>query len=224
MLMLTLVGFQPYYLRGEGFGGRTIAPDLFLLVLIHGVATTAWMVLFLLQSWLIAAQNRRLHLKLGWSAVAVALTTAVSGVLLAIRSVESAPEFNFWGMPYRQFLLVMLAEMAVYVGFVVAGLAWRRRLGRHRSMLLLATLSLLAGATVRIPALIPLFGDSGWIGIFGPIFALGALGLILRSLINQTVDRSLAVGYVVMVVCYVGAVEAAGTEGWERCASGLLGF
>jgi hypothetical protein len=48
MLMLTLVGFQPYYLRGEGFGGRTIAPDLFLLVLIHGVATTAWMVLFLL--------------------------------------------------------------------------------------------------------------------------------------------------------------------------------
>lgn len=222
ILVLTFVGFQPYYLRGQGFGDRTIAPEMFWWVLVHGGASSAWVALFLAQSWLIAARNRRLHMKLGWSAVVIAGTTAGSGVVLAVLSVRLSPNFVFWGMEYSQFLLVMLMEMFVFAGFVTVGLWFRRRPGIHRSMLLLASLSILAGATVRMPVFIPVFGDSRWPGIFGPIFALGAVLLVVRCAVTRSLDRSLAAGYAVLVVLYVAAGELALTAPWQRLAQGLL--
>ncbi len=41
ILMITLVGFQPFYFRGEGMGGRKISPQLFPLVVLHGASMTA---------------------------------------------------------------------------------------------------------------------------------------------------------------------------------------
>lgn len=35
--------------------------------------------------------------------------------------------------------------------------------------------------TVRMPVLFPVFGEAGWAGIFGPIFVLGALFVVVRS-------------------------------------------
>ena len=108
-------------------------------------------------------------------------------------------------MAYRQFLLVMLAEVALFSGFVVAGLLFRRQPEIHRPMMLLASLSILAGATVRMPILFPVFGESGWIGIFGPIFTLGAAFLLTRRVLRGVFDRRLATGYAAMVLFYVSA-------------------
>jgi hypothetical protein len=47
--------------------------------------------------------------------------------------------------------------------------------------MLLASLSILAGATVRMPVLFPVFGEAGWAGIFGPVFVLGAVFVLVRS-------------------------------------------
>ena len=73
ILTITFVGFMPFYFEGEGMAGRKIAPQLFPLVLVHGSLMTSWVVLFLSQALLISTRNRRLHMKLGWGAVAVAL-------------------------------------------------------------------------------------------------------------------------------------------------------
>ena len=86
----------------------------------------------------------------------------------------------------------MLAEVALFTLFVVAGVLSRRRPEIHRAMMLLASLSILAGATVRMPILFPVFGESGWMGIFGPIFALGAGFLLARTLLRRVIDRWLA--------------------------------
>ena len=204
MLVIAFAGFQPFYLRGEGMGGRTISPQLFPLVLAHGVAMTAWVILFLVQSLLIPTRNRRLHMKLGWGAIAVASVVAVSGFMVAVQSVRPVPELPFWGMAYRQFLLVMLAEVTLFTFFVLAGV-FRKRPEIHRAMMLLASLSILAGATVRMPILFPIFGEGGWVGIFGPIFTLGAVFLLVRSLLSRAFDRWFAAGYAAMIVLYVAA-------------------
>ena len=111
MLLIMLAGFHPYYLRGEGMGARKISPQLVTLVLVHGASTTAWLILFFVQSLLIPARKLRLHMKLGWGAVAVALVVAVSGFMVAVQSVRPVPVIPFWGVAYRQFLMVMLAEV-----------------------------------------------------------------------------------------------------------------
>ncbi len=222
MLVIAFVGFQPFYLRGEGMGGRTISPQLLPLVLVHGVAMTAWVILFLVQSLLILTRNRRLHMKLGWGAIGVASVVTISGYMVAVQSVRPVPELPFWGMAYRQFLLVMLAEVTLFTLFALAGVLSRKRPDIHRAMMLLASLSILAGATVRMPILFPIFGESGWMGIFGPIFTLGAVLLLFRSLLSRAFDRWFAAGYAAMIVLYVAASEFAVSDAWSWLAKAIF--
>lgn len=222
MVAITVAGFHPFYIRGEGMAGRKISPELLPPVIVHGAAMTAWVVVFLVQSLLIPARKLRLHMKLGWGGVAAALAVSASGFIIAVQSVRPVPEIPFWGMAYRQFLLVMLAEVALFTLFVLAGVLYRKRPRVHRAMMLLATLSILAGATVRMPVLFPVFGESGWAGIFGPIFCVGAVLLIARSLLSRAFDRSFAAGYAAMVVFYVAASEFALSGAWDRLARAIF--
>jgi hypothetical protein len=222
MLAIMVAGFHPYYLRGEGLAGRKIAPPLAMLVFVHGTAMTAWLTIFLVQSLLVPARRLRMHMKLGWGGVAVALVAAASGFMLAVESVRPVPAIPFWGMAYRQFMLVMLSEVALFAVFVLAGVFFRKRPKIHKAMMLLASLSILAGATVRMPVLFSVFGEAGWSGIFGPIFVLGAVFVLIRSLLGGATDRGLAAGYVVMVVVYVGACEFAVSDAWSTLARAVL--
>jgi len=221
-LLITFVGFMPFYLKGEGMAGRQIAPELFPLVLVHGALMTSWVALFFAQALLISTRNRRLHMKLGWGGAAVALGVTVTGFMVAVQSVRPVPDIPFWGMAYRQFMLVMLAEVALFTAFVAAGVSFRKRPKTHRAMMLLATLSILAGATVRMPILFPIFGEAGWVGIFGPIFTLGGAFLLLRLLLTKSFDRWFAGGYAVMVCVYVAASTLAMSGWWSQLAKAVF--
>lgn len=222
-LLIMLVGFHPFVTGGAGAGGRVIDPVIFRLDLIHGLAIAAWYVLFLVQSLLIATRNRRLHFKLGWTVVAVALAIVITGPWVAIRSVQITPaDFHFVGMQYSRFLLVMLTEIALFAVFVVTGILARKRPRIHRSAMLLAGLCLLAGATVRMPFLHPFFGATGWVGLFGPVFCLGSALLMVRSALTRSLDRWFAIGYAVWVILFIAAEKLALTEAWSAVAAAIL--
>jgi uncharacterized membrane protein len=192
-------------------------------VTVHGIGITAWYVLSLVQSLLITVKNRKLHMKLGWCAVVLLPLIAVSGVLVAIRSVEATPNFNFFGMAYRDFLLVMLTEIAVFTGLATAGILTRKRPEIHRSMMLGSSLSLLLGATSRIPWLVaPFGGNSALAGFFGPVFVLGVLLIVVRSIMTRKFDRWLATSCSVMMVAYLTAEQISRTDGWRQLAAALL--
>jgi len=216
MLALTIAGFHPYYTRGVGEGGRIIDRSLVTLVAAHGTLATAWFVLFLVQAALVPTGRRRVHMKLGWGAAAVGLGVAVSGTLLALASVRiTPPSFQFFGVAYKEFLLVMFTEMAAFAAFLTAGLLWRRRPERHRAMMLLASLSILAGATSRMPVFYPVFGQAGWPGLFGPVFTLGILVVGARTLLSHRADRWLTGGSVALALVYLLAWTVAVTAPWH---------
>ena len=58
MLFFTVVGFRNFYLYGKAFEGE-ITGSIYPLVIAHGLAMSAWVVSFLIQSLLISAGNRR---------------------------------------------------------------------------------------------------------------------------------------------------------------------
>ncbi len=221
-LLLTFWGFHAYYLHGKPAFGDSIAPRMFVLDAVHGTAMSCWVVLFLIQSLLIGAGNRRFHMKLGWAALAITPVLAISSVLTAFRSVQSAPDDPLFGLPYHRFMLVMFTEIALYNAFVTAGLITRKRPAIHRSMMLFASLSILSGSTARIPALYPLFSDVGWRGLFGPIFAIGAVLLVIRFSLTRRLDRPFALGYTAMVAVYILASQLALTDTWNSIAMALL--
>lgn len=222
-LLLTFWGFHAFYLHGKPAFGDSIDPRMFVLDSVHGAALSSWVVLFLIQSLLIGAGNRRLHMKLGWAALAIAPVVAITSVLTAFRSVQSSPDDPlFFAFPYHRFMLVMFTEIALYTAFVTAGLITRKRPAIHRSMMLFASLSVLSGSTARIPALYPLFGEVGWRGLFGPVFAIGAVLLVIRFFLTRRFDRPFALGYIAMVAVYILASQLAFTETWNRIAMALL--
>ena len=223
ILVITLVGFSAFYTSGHGAGGRVIDPGIMAVVIVHGLGITAWYLLSLVQSLLITVRNRKLHMKLGWSAVGLLPVVAVSGVLVAVRSAQGAPNFKFFGMAYHDFLLLMLTEIAVFTGLVTAGILTRKRPEIHRAMMLSASLSLLLGATTRIPWLVAAFGgEDSRTAFFGPVFVLGAILIGVRSLMTRKFDRWLATGYGVMVVAYLAAEQLSRTEAWRQVAAGWL--
>jgi len=159
---------------------------------------------------------------LGWSAIAIGIALAGSGTLVAIRSVQLTPGFVFFHMEYPRFLLTMLTEMAMFAALLVAGIVTRKKPTVHRAMMLLAGLAILPGATSRIPVLYPVFGHSGWIGLFAPVFCLGALLLLIRIAMAHRVDPWFAGGYAVLVVAYIASTNLSLTETWSRIATKIL--
>jgi hypothetical protein len=222
-LVIMLVGFSAFYTTGRGEAGRIISPAIMVVVIVHGMSITAWYILSLVQALLITVKNRKLHMKLGWSAVGLVPVVAVSGVLVAVRSAQRAPDFNFFGMGYHDFLLVMLIEITMFTALVVAGLAMRKRPEVHRSLMLLASLSLLLGATTRIPKLVTLFGgDASRMAFFGPVFVLAVVFVLARWVMTRKFDRWLAGGYAAMAVAYLAAEQFSRTDAWRQVAVMLL--
>jgi hypothetical protein len=218
LLIPTAIGFQQFYLHGRNAGGEAISPSMLSLVIVHGVSLTAWVLLFLTQALLIANGRRQIHRTLGFCAIALAVLIVGIGILVAVRSVQADPKSIFWGMEYRQFLLIMLSWIFCFGLFVTVGVLNRQRPARHRAMMLLATLSVLGGATVRIPMLYPLFGDTGSYGLFGPVLLLAGVLLIVRSMVAGTFDRWFAGGIAVMAAVFLAAASLASSAAWREMA------
>ena len=91
-------------------------------------------------------------------------------------------------------------------------------------MMLLASLSILAGATVRMPIFHPVFGDAGWQGLFGPIFTLGVILVGARAWLTARLDRWITGGFVALVAAYVLATTAAVTPAGRGLLRSAFGF
>jgi len=221
-LALTVAGFHRYIFGRVHFDGSPIDPTMLATVVAHSSAIFAWSLLFLVQSLLISVKNRRVHMKLGWSVLLIASTIAITGPLVAIRSVKLAPDAAVFDWPGPRFLLIMFAEIALYVAFVAMGVIYRKQPRIHRPMMLLACLTLLSGATGRIPLVNSVFGFSGWTALFGPVFALGALLLLVRSVMTRSLDRPYAAGLALLTAVTLVVPSLAITGMWSNWAALIL--
>ena len=221
-LVLTVIGFKQYIFGGRHADGSPIDATMLAIVIAHSTAVFVWFVLFFVQSLLISIKSRSLHMKLGWSVLLVATTIAVTGPLVATRSVRLVPGQVIFDWPGPQFLLVMYAEIALFVVFVTIGVLNRKRPRIHRPMMLMASLSLVSGATGRIALVNSIFGGHHWIAIFGPVVAIGAILLLVRCAITRKLDREFAVAFSALIAGTVVASALADTSVWANWSAMIL--
>ena len=222
-LVLSLLGFQQYIFGGKHVDGTPIESQMVAPVAAHGASVFAWFVLFFVQSLLISTENRRVHMKLGWGVLGVASMIAVTGPLVAVRSTRSSAfGVSVFDWPGRQFLLIMLTEILLFVTFVAIGTIYRKQPRVHRPMMMMASLALISGATGRIGWVNSIFGFHAWTALFGPVVALGALLLIVRSVMMRRPDREFAYGYAGLALVSILAAGLAGTDAWGSLAGMIL--
>jgi hypothetical protein len=86
LLFIVVIGFKQFYLHGRASDGGPVTQAILPLVVLHGVAMSSWIVLFVVQSSLIVRGNRKLHMSLGVAGALLAALLVVVGLTTAIAS------------------------------------------------------------------------------------------------------------------------------------------
>ena len=216
MLVLTVIGFSKFLSRGIEADDAPIPPAIKALVIIHGMALIFWVVTFFVQSILIAAKNRKLHMTLGWGGALVALVAVLTSPVMATKAIRLRPTELLFDMNYAQFLLVMYTEVLAFTVFVALAIAYRKKPAVHRSMVVLATLAVISGSTSRIHVLFNAFGGHGWLGLFGVPLALGAVILAVRMILDRRFNGPFMAGYAALGAAYIIAFSVATGPWWTQ--------
>jgi hypothetical protein len=221
LLFIVVIGFKQFYLHGRASDGGPVTQAILPLVVLHGVAMSSWIVLFVVQSSLIVRGNRKLHMSLGVAGALLAALLVVVGLTTAIASVHYNPDSykQLWGA--RRFLSSMIVNILGFGILAGIGLNYRRRPEIHRPMMLLATLFVAGPAGLfRIPFIMnPVMGAihsifATWV----PMLILGTLLLVFKAAMTRSWDRYFAAGFAGIVFACVLQVFVSNTAWWYRLA------
>jgi hypothetical protein len=149
MAVLVFVGFaRTFYLR-IWFPEVPAPPEPIFLY--HGALFSAWMILLVVQSSLIATGNVRLHRTLGTGGVVLAAVMVVMGISTAMVAAQRPGGFISAPVPPLQFLIVPFLDAALFGACVALAAWWRRIPQTHKRLMLVATINMLTAAAARIP-------------------------------------------------------------------------
>ena len=136
--VLIVLGFaRTYYLRFLYH-----MPPLKLLVQLHGLVFTAWLVLFVTQARLIAKHRYGLHKKLGIAGAVLAVLVVSIGVFTALIGAAD-PRIRPMGFNGYQFLIFPLSGIVYFGVCVAAAIALRHRADLHKRLMLLGMIAVL---------------------------------------------------------------------------------
>lgn len=175
MTATVFAGFAPSYFLRAALDGplRPGTPELSPLLHVHGAVFSAWVVLFLVQTALVASRRVRVHRRLGMAGAVLAAVMVVVGVSAAVDAVRrgAAPP----GVDPRAFLAIPMGDMVMFSGFVVAAVWLRRKKEAHKRLMVLAFLSLLVAAVARLPGVVALGPLGFFLLTYVPFLAAGML-------------------------------------------------
>jgi hypothetical protein len=143
--LTAFVGFARTYYLKVAFD----TPPLTSLVQLHAALMTAFVILFVAQTRLVAAGRTDVHRRLGvFGAALIALITVI-GTFTAIESARRGVTIG--DMSPLVFMVLPLGTVFVFVVLAGAAILYRRRSDIHKRLMLLAALSILTPAIARIP-------------------------------------------------------------------------
>jgi len=153
LAMAVFAGFARTYYLPLFSGGPTVTIaglPFTPLVHIHAALFTSWVLLFIIQTSLIAQHRAALHRKLGIAGAVLAVAMVIAGVAIRmweLRSLRPDTVVTPW------LLVAGMYDMILFATFVAAALVWRRNREAHKRFMLLAYVCILTAAVARIPGM-----------------------------------------------------------------------
>lgn len=162
IIVAVFAGFAPtFYLRGSFVQTRPMSA----LLHVHGIVFSAWVTLFLVQSFLISRGSRRLHQRLGW----LGATIAASMVILVLAAnVEELRRVNGFPPPPLA-LSLSLFDITAFALLVGGAIFLRKRPDWHKRFMLSATILLLGAPMFRLAVNLIGRSDMGRVSIIGTL-------------------------------------------------------
>lgn len=217
--LIVLAGFgRTYYLK-LAFDTPPLATAL---VHVHGLLMTLWVGFFIGQVWLIRSRNVRVHMKMGWLGVALAIGILFVGFFTAAHAAKFGSASTPAGIPPLSFSVVPLFDLVMFAGLFGAAIYYRRQLANHKRLMLLTVLNFIPPAVGRIQ--IDAFQALGPLFFFGVPTVL-AIGLIAYDTWkNRKLNMVFLVGALIMIASYPIRIVISSTDAWTRFATWLTAW
>ena len=140
--LILFLGFLPSY-----FHRAAELPPLTLLYQLHGALFTAWIVLLVAQTALVAGHRTDIHRTLGIAGATLAAVVFIVGVAVSVETLRrnGGPP----GGDPRKFFAIPLGDIIVFGVLVSVAILQRQQSETHKRLMLLATVSLLTAAVGR---------------------------------------------------------------------------
>ncbi len=185
MAAVVFVGFGPsYYWRlVDGGPTTTVSGGPFtVLVHLHAVAFSSWMLLFVAQTMLAATRRVAVHRRVGVGGAVLAVVMVLSGTMSALGQAArgAAPS----GRDPIEFLAVPLADMALFLAYVALAVLMRTRPETHKRLMVLASSAIIAAAFGRIPAITSLAPTAAFFASTVFLFAGVSYDLLSRRRVH----------------------------------------
>lgn len=147
-----------------------------LVMWIHAVVFSAWVLFYVAQSALVRSRKIKLHQTMGWFGVVLGTSLPILGTVTTVLMRRFDLQYSDLRNIAPNVTIGLMDMVSFTVPFVLA-IFWRRKRERHRRLMLVATCALTAGAFVRFP---PIFHPWPW-------YHLGVDFLILLAMVRDLV-------------------------------------
>ncbi len=153
-LFAVLIGFSTTFLIPLG-NGTFKAP---LIIHVHGALAFCWICLFIVQSWLVHNTNVRLHRRLGYLGLVIAIGITLTLVPVGLHQVEKELKAGF-GQSAVSSIVGTITSAIIFFSLVLTAILKRNKPATHKRLMLLATILLLWPAWFRFRHLFPAVPD-----------------------------------------------------------------
>ncbi len=217
-LVIAVIGFSTTFFLPLA-RGTFQAP---LTVHVHGALLFGWLLFFILQATLIQRKKVGMHRQWGWAGVVLAMGVVASGIAIGVFATRRDLAAGGGGFVLGQFTNILI-EMLVFGVLVASAIVMRRNGASHKRLLLLATISALAPAWLRIRHLFPAI-ENPFI-----VFSLMADSLVVVAIARDWMaEQKVHPVYLwaggPMIAIHLVELAAIESEPWLRLATWLLGM
>lgn len=217
ILCTVFLGFaRTYYLAGIY---HTHLPNL--LIHVHAALFTTWILLFIVQTGLVARRQVALHRRLGVFGAVLAASMVIVGLAAATDSLSrgfAPPGFPLGPLGFYAQPVFSIATFGILIG---AGLWMRSNGSAHKRLVLLATIILLDAAISRWPFSI-IRREHFLVNVVVDLMVLAIVAFDLWSL--RRIHRATLLGGLFLIVMLHFTFPVGATSAWQRFADFALRF
>lgn len=214
LLLIVFVGFaRSYYLAGV-FRASLPAPILH----IHGALNTSWMLLLVVQAFLVSAKKIKWHMTLGIAGFSLAV------VMVGVGFVVSANQLHRYAHDPRfdvlSFETIPFLEQVSFAVLAAAAFALRKKAAAHKRLILLATIVMMTAAFSRFPIQV---GGHENFAVYAIYLLLGFM--VLYDLWSLHRVHGATVFGALLILAYLNFAAPIGqTAAWHRFALWMQSF
>ena len=213
---LVFVGFARTYYFHRFFH----TPDLSRFLHVHAAVMTGWVVLFVLQTFLIRWHRTPLHRRFGYIGACYAVGVVVMGCTATFLSARR--EVRAQSVDAPSFLTVLaleLTQMLLFASLVALAVYVRDRPDYHKRFMVLATLCMLPNPMVRLLVLVGMINNNRML----MVWAAGVVVIVaIDALRSGRLHKAFAAGAPIIVGSLFAAYFISNTAFWQSLAARVV--